>query len=119
MNTQTTKPLSALTVREFGDMAYELGITFVELLDAVGPIPTPPAGYTLAPKSESRWIGTETMARGWIITPVWDATTNTHSLDLWAANHEPPNYATMTLAEARQLAADLMAAAETLPGGEN
>ncbi|MEW1921241.1 hypothetical protein [Pseudarthrobacter oxydans] len=102
------------TVRELAEMAEKLDMTVLSLLEMLSPIPMPPAGYTLAPKSDSRWIGTETMNRGWIITPVWDATTNTHFLDVWMADHKKPNYATLTPGEAMQLAADLTAAANAI-----
>lgn len=107
------------TVREAGDMAHALGMKLPEFLEMLGPIPMPPAGYTLAPKSSDRWIGEEKMHRGWIITPAWSAATNTHSLEVWMADHKAPNYATLTPAEALTLAADLTAVAEALPGGKN
>lgn len=92
-------------------MAHALGMELSEFLEMLAPIPMPPVGYTLAPKSSDRWIGTETMNRGWIITPVWNATTNTHSLEVWMADHKAPNYAELTPAEALTLAADLTAVA--------
>ncbi|MDQ0679064.1 hypothetical protein QFZ30_002446 [Arthrobacter pascens] len=105
------------TVREAGDMAEKLGMKLPEFLEMLGPIPMPPAGYTLAPHSDDKWIGRETMNRGWIITPAWNATSNTHSIELWAADHEPPDYTVLTPPEALQLAADLITAAQALPGG--
>lgn len=113
MNTQTTKPFSAMTVREFADMAYGRGMTFVELLDEAGPIPTRPAGYTLAPKSDFRWTGPEVIHGRFILTPVWDAATDSHSVDVWMADHMPPNYAELTLAEATELAAALLQVTQT------
>ncbi|WP_104175521.1 hypothetical protein [Arthrobacter sp. Y81] len=102
------------TVRELGDMAEKLGMKASELLEMLGPIPMPPAGYTLARRSGDRWTGPETFNRGWIITPAWNASTNTHSIELWAASHEPPSYANLTPDEALQLAADLTAVAKTV-----
>jgi hypothetical protein len=96
------------TVRELGDMAEELGMKASELLEMLGPIPMPPAGYTLAPKSSDRWIGTEIINRRWILTPVWHSTTDSHSVDVWMADHMPPNYAELTPAEATELAAALL-----------
>jgi hypothetical protein len=110
-----------LTVRELGQMAEARGMTAPRLLEVLGPIPMPPEGYTLAPKSDTRWIGTETMNRGWIITPVWtwNSTGGTHSIEVWMADHEPPTYADITPAEALQLAADLTAVSNALLGGKN
>lgn len=111
MNKTTKYPA---TVREAGDMAEKLGMKLSEFLEMLGPIPMPPAGYTLAPKSSEKWIGTETMNRGWIITPAWNATTNTHSLEFWVADHRAPSYANLSPADAFQLAADLTAAARAI-----
>lgn len=110
-----------VTVREAGDMAEKLGMTLPSLLELLGPIPMPPAGYTLAPKSDFRWIGPEIMNRNWIITPAWTQTSTggTHSIEVWMADHERPTYANITPAEALQLAADLTAVATALIEGEN
>jgi len=94
-------------------MAAKLGMTLPEFLEMLGPIPMPPAGYTSA-KGGSRWIGEDITRRGWIITPAWNATTNTHSIELWTANHEPPRYADLSTADALQLAADLTAVAQSI-----
>lgn len=107
------------TVRELGDMAESMNMTVLRLLEVLGPIPMPPAGYVLAPKSETRWIGTETMARGYIITPSWDYRTQKHSIELWTSKDPGESDAHLTPADAVQLAADLTAAAEALPGGKN
>ena len=107
------------TVREAGDMAQALGMKLSELMGMLAPIPMPPAGYFLAEKSSDRWIGHEVVKRDWIITPIWNATTNTHSLELWTANHKPPTYANLSPDDALQLAADLTAVANALPGGKN
>jgi hypothetical protein len=100
------------TVRELGDMAEKLGMLPSEVLELLGPIPMPPAGYTLAPKSSQRWIGTEIINGRWILTPVWDATTASHSVDVWMADHEPPNYANLAPAEAADLATALLQATQ-------
>ena len=116
MNTQTTK--YPATVRELGDMAEALGMLPSELLEMLGPIPMPPAGYILAPKSSHRWIGTEIIHGRFIVTPVWDATTNTHSVDVWMADHERPNYSNLAPAEATDLAAALLQATQPARAAE-
>ena len=98
------------TVREAGDMA-PVGMKLSEFLEMLSPIPMPPAGYTLAKGSETRWIGAEIVKRRWIITPAWTSTTDTHSLELWMAEHRAPTYAQLSPSEALELAADLAAAA--------
>jgi hypothetical protein len=105
-----------LTVRELGEMAEEQGVTAARLLEVLGPIPMPPKSYTLAPGSDLRWIGEETMNRNWIITPAWtwNSTGGAHSLELWTANHEPPRYANLSSADAFDLAADLITAARAV-----
>lgn len=115
MNTKTTKTphtkreLSGLTVREAADMAVKEDLTFGQWLEKYGPtITMPPAGYTLAPKSENRWIGTEKMNRGWIITPVWDGATNRRTIELWTSKDPDESDARLTPMEAIQLAADLI-----------
>jgi hypothetical protein len=99
------------TVREAGDMAHALGMTLPEFLDVLGPIPMPPAGFTLAQGSDHRWIGQEIVKRRWIILPVWDGSANRRSFELWMADHRPPRYGSLTAAEALELSADLAAAA--------
>lgn len=108
------------TVRELGAMAAKLGMKAPELLEMLSPIPMPPAGYTLAPKSDTRWIGPETMSRGWIITPAWTWNSNggAHSIEVWMADHTPPRYANLSPADALQLAADLTAAARAAGASE-
>lgn len=107
-----------VTVREAGSMAHALGMELSEFLEMLGPIPMPPAGYFLAEKSSDRWIGHEVVKRDWIITPTWNATTNTHSLELWMANHRPPTYANLSPADALQLAADLAGASRAITATE-
>jgi len=109
MNKTTKYPA---TIRDLGNMAEERGMNIVELFEELGPIPMPPAGYTLAPKSSQRWIGTEIINGRWILTPAWDATTASHSVDVWMADHEPPNYANLTAAEATDLATALLQATQ-------
>jgi hypothetical protein len=93
-------------------MAEELSMKASELLEMLGPIPMPPAGYTLAPKCSDRWIGTEIINRRWILTPVWHSTTDSHSVDVWMADHEPPNYAQLSPTEAAELAMALLQATQ-------
>ncbi len=69
---------------------------------------TPPAGYVLAKGCSDLWIGTETLNRGWIITPAWNSTTGAHTIELWAPKDDK-----LTPAEAVTLAADLLAVAQT------
>jgi hypothetical protein len=105
-------------VRELGNLAHEKGLNPSELLEQLerdlGPMPMPPADYTLAKGSETRWIGAEIVKRRWIITPAWTSTTDTHSLELWMAEHRAPTYAQLSPSEALELAADLTAAAQTV-----
>lgn len=109
----TTKPFSAMTEHESANMAYERGMTFVELLDEVSPIPWPSAGYTLGPKSDFRWIGSEVIHGRFILTPVWDAATDSHSVDVWIADHQPPSYSGLTPTEATELSAALLQVTQT------
>lgn len=106
------------TIPEIADLIA----TLTRALDFVAeesPSPTAPEGYSLAHGCSDHFVGAETMNRDWIITPAWNATTGAHSLELWAANHEAPNYATLAPAKALQLAADLIAVATaTLTGGK-
>ncbi|MBT1001179.1 hypothetical protein KIH31_01075 [Paenarthrobacter sp. DKR-5] len=88
--------------------------TLAALETELGPCPMPPEGYTLAPGSSTRWVGPETTNRGWIITPVWDFTTNSHSIEVWMAGHQPPSYASLSPADALELVADLAAAARVI-----
>lgn len=115
--TQTTKYPD--TVRELGEMASALGILPSELLELLGPVPMPPAGYTLTPKSDDRWVGAETIKSGWIITPTWYASTNTHYIEVWLAEHYRPNYSPLSASEALALAADLAAVSRAATGGQN
>ncbi|MDQ0117447.1 hypothetical protein J2T22_000617 [Pseudarthrobacter defluvii] len=115
MNQTTKYPAS---VRELGDMAEALGMLPSELLEMLGPIPMPPVGYTLTRKSSHRWTGTETYHRRFIVTPVWDATTGHHSVDVWMADHERPNYSNLTPAEAADLAGALLEATATARAAE-
>ncbi|QSZ47210.1 hypothetical protein [Arthrobacter sp. D5-1] len=110
MNNTIKRPA---TVRELGNMAEEMNMTAAQLLEFLGPWPEPPAGYTLDPHSDVRWLGPETCHRKWIITPVWNSATEAHSLDVWLADHQPPNYAEMSSQDALELAAVLSAAAAT------
>jgi len=86
------------TLVELGDMAHEMGVSVVHLLEMLPPIPIPrrPAGYTLAEDSDDYWSGQGIIKRGWIITPVWNSTTDTHSLDVWLAEHYAPTYANLS-----------------------
>lgn len=100
------------TVRDLADMAHEQGKTLVEMLDIIGPIPMPPAGYILAQGHDVKWIGHEIVNRRWIITPTWDAA-NDRSLEVWMADHESPSYAHLSPEDALQFAADLTTASQS------
>ena len=102
---------ASVTVRELGDIAQGDFKAFLSLIENFGPWPMPPAGYTPAPNSDDRWVGSETIKGGWILTPTWYASTNTHYVEMWAAEHYPPNYTRLTAAEALELASDLAATA--------
>jgi hypothetical protein len=99
------------TVRELAEMAHEQGKTLTEMLDSIGPIPMPPAGYILTQGHEDKWIGHEIVNRRWIITPTWNVH-NGRSLEVWMADHEPPSYAHLSPEDALQLAADLITASQ-------
>ncbi|MFJ6453779.1 hypothetical protein [Paenarthrobacter sp. NPDC091669] len=103
------------TVRELGEIAEVEGKTlsdlFQELLEELGPPPMPPAGFTPDRHSDVRWLGPEVMHERWIITPVWNAATDTRSVDVWLADHTPPNYAQLSAQDALDLVAALAAAA--------
>ncbi|MCD4850093.1 hypothetical protein LN996_04665 [Arthrobacter sp. AK01] len=75
------------TVREAAKIAAAegktLSVLFQELVTELGPCPAPPDGYTLDPHSDVRWLGPETYHEKWIITRVWNSTTDAHSLDVW------------------------------------
>ncbi|MGY4543134.1 hypothetical protein ACVWY0_003062 [Arthrobacter sp. UYNi723] len=77
------------TVRELGVMAENQGLGLVEMWDElereVGPLPLPPAGYTLAPGTGDLWIAAETMNRGWIMTPGWKFDTG-HCINVWTVD---------------------------------
>lgn len=105
-----------VTVRELVEMARERGMEVSRMLEVLGPIPMPPEGYTLAPKSDTRWIGQEIVNGRYIITPAWtwNSAGGFHSIEVWMADHEAPNYASMSPADALQLAADLTAAAHAI-----
>jgi len=108
MQQQTIK--RPYTMRELGDWASNNGKEILEALDFWAPWPTKPEGYMLARKSDHRWIGPEIVHGRFIVTPVWDARTDTHSVDVWMADHQPPNYSNLTPAEAADLAAALLKA---------
>jgi hypothetical protein len=110
----TNYPTYPTTVREAGERAAQEGLLLSEYLERRGPFPMPPSGYSLAQGSSSRWIGHETVRRGWIITPVWNAATGALSLELWMAEHRAPNYTNLSPSEALELAADLTATARAL-----
>lgn len=109
-----------VTFRDLVQDAMKLGRSpsehLAKLEKKLGPIPRPPAGYTLAEDSDDRWIGGEIMNRNWIITSAWtwNSTGGAHSLELWMANNKPPTYAHLSLAEAFDLAGDLITAARAI-----
>lgn len=70
---------------------------------------TPPKGYSKVKECADLWVGTESMDRGWIVTPAWNSTTDRHTLEVWT-----PKYCHLTPAETRQLAQVLLAAADAV-----
>ncbi|MDI3194803.1 hypothetical protein QK290_10620 [Pseudarthrobacter sp. AL07] len=98
------------TVRELGDMAEKQGLNIVELMDELereaGPIPMPPAGYTLAPGCDDLWVADETMNRGWILTPGWKFDTG-HCINVWTVQDRD-----LTPTEALELGTALIQAAQ-------
>ncbi|MET4618679.1 hypothetical protein ABIE18_000102 [Arthrobacter sp. 2762] len=106
-----------LTVREGAELAYGLGVTLTDLMaeleKRLGPIPMPPAGFSPDPHSDTRWLGPESTHRKWIITPVWNAATDTHSFDVRLADHQAPNYAALSASDALELTEALAAIAAT------
>jgi hypothetical protein len=106
VNTKTTN--RPTTVRELGDMAEQLGMLPSELLEELGPWPTPPAGYTMTKGDEDRWIGNDVVNRQYIVTPVWNGATNSRSIDLWTSREPGESDAHLTPLEAIELAADLV-----------
>lgn len=105
MNTQTIN--RPTTLRELGDLAGDFP-TFMRLLEELGPWPTPPADYVMTKGNEDRWTGTERLNRGYIVTPVWNATTDSRTIDLWTSKDPGESDAHLTPQEALQLAADLL-----------
>jgi len=69
----------------------------------------PPKGYSKVKECAYFWIGTESMDRGWIVTPAWSSATNKHGLEVWT-----PKYNLLTPSEARRLAQVLLATADAV-----
>lgn len=107
-----------MTVVEAANLAIQQGYgTFAEWIgDHSDSWPKRPEGYTLPRRSEYRWVGPEIVHSRFILTPVWDARTDTHSVDVWMADHQPPNYANLSPSESTELATALMTIANTLQG---
>ncbi|WP_284985481.1 hypothetical protein [Arthrobacter sp. fls2-241-R2A-172] len=118
MNNTIKRPA---TVRELGNMAEEMNMTASQLLEFLGPWPEPPADYTPDPHSDVRWLGPESYHQKWIITPVWNSTTDAHSFDVWLTEHQPPTYADLSPEDALELAETLSNCARNvaLPKGAN
>lgn len=104
------------TIRELAQMAERAGKSLVEVFEQLeselGPMPLPPDGYTLAHGCDEIWVGTEIMNAKYIITPGWNASTNTHTVELWMSEDSQP----MTPAEALKLGLDLAKAANAAGG---
>ncbi len=112
MNSTTKYPA---TVRELGDMAASQGMKASELLEMLGPIPIPipPAGYVLAEGCDDRWIGAQVDVGEMTIVPVWNAV-DQHLIELWTAKGtEDASMVDLSPAAAFDLAAELIAAAES------
>lgn len=100
------------TVREAGDMAEKLGITLVELLDMLGPIPMPPSGYSLIKTGSDKWVGPEIVGPRWIATTVWNASTAEQTIEIFTATHVGEKYTNLTPGQALAMAADLIELAQ-------
>lgn len=115
MNTNTSN--WPATVRELGDLAEQRGMTATELLEEMaeqlGPMPMPPAGFTLAKGCADLWIGTDAIHPQYMITPAWNAATDRRTVELWTAKGTKDEvYTSLTPLEAIQLAADLIKLAQ-------
>ncbi|WP_434619292.1 hypothetical protein [Arthrobacter sp. A5] len=136
MEIPMNKPIKTpTTVRELGDLADGLGLTPMEvwgLIDGalgdrwwdhgLGEVTFTtqapatikrPSGY-LREKGrkgtearKARFAGPERVARGWILTPTWNAKTNQHAIEMWSAVD-----AKLTPADARKLAVALIEMAD-------
>ncbi|WP_275777928.1 hypothetical protein [Paenarthrobacter sp. Y-19] len=122
------------TIRELGEVAEKLDMGFAEVLDLLTKTlgvnwwnrdhedfsaessetseysateQAPPTGYELAPGGTDVWVGAETFARGWIITPTWNSTTRQHAIELWIATNPDETYRQLSPGEAHQLATEL------------
>jgi hypothetical protein len=97
--------------REMADEAERRNMTvsdfFRELEKRLGPLPMPPKGYTLASGVTDIWVGEETYAHGWIITPTWNATTYEHGVELWLATNPDESYSQLTPEAALKLSREL------------
>lgn len=115
MSQLTAWPATLLELANLSRQTDEMPTATLDALEAeLGPCPLPPRGYTTAAGSSTRWIGPETTSRAWMITAAWDFTTDSHSIEVWLAEHQPPSYASLSPADALQLAADLAAAARVI-----
>ncbi|MBE4716755.1 hypothetical protein DAD99_00950 [Pseudarthrobacter sp. AB1] len=84
----------------------DLSAMLAELEAAHGPMPMPPAGYTLAPGCDDLWVADETMNRGWIMTPGWKFHTG-HCINVWTVQDRD-----LTPTEALELGTALITAAQ-------
>jgi hypothetical protein len=107
---ETTKNWPAL-IRELAQQAQSEGKSLpdlaAELTDELGPVPLPPVGYSLAHGCDELWVGAEITNEKYTITPSWNATTNTHTVELWLSEDAQP----LTTTEAFKLGLDLAKAA--------
>lgn len=105
MNNTIKRPA---TVRELGEWCEQNEKTILEGLEFFSPWPAAPDGYTVDPKSDDRWLGPEQYHEKWIITPVWNATRDTHSFDVWLADHQPPHHTEISPEQALELSQTLI-----------
>ncbi|MBD1541041.1 hypothetical protein G9E11_01970 [Arthrobacter sp. IA7] len=103
------------TLRELGDMAGDFP-TFMRMLDELGPWPIPPVGFAMTKGSEQRWIGNDVVNRQYIVTPVWNAATNSRSIDLWTSKEPGESDTHLMPLQAIELAADLLIMAKDALG---
>ncbi|QOD04882.1 hypothetical protein [Pseudarthrobacter sp. BIM B-2242] len=101
------------TVRELFAMAEERGMTAPRLLEVLGSFPEPPAGYTMSECVDGLWTAPEIEVAGMVIVPAWNYRTQEHYLELWTGKcTEDESLANLSLADAYDVAAELIAAAK-------
>ena len=103
-----------MTVAEAADLSREQGYERFSdwLAEHAGSWPKRPAGFAADEDNEDLWIGNDVVKRTHIITPVWNASTNRRSIDLWTLREPGESDAHLTPEEAITLASDLLKMAQ-------